>query len=289
MRVDGLLGAMAAMIWGSTYIVTTEWLPSEKSITTAALRVLPAGILLVVFCTKRLPADTWWRVVILGVLNIAIFQAMLFVASHRLPGGIAALGSAVQPMAVLLLTWAVDRVSPNRWAIGACVMAGLGLAAVVAAPVPYDLVGLSAVVIGSASMAAGTFLARRWSVQISVFALTGFQMLVGGVVLLLVALWLEGIPAAPTATQWAALSYLSLVGGLLAYVMWFRAVARLAPLAVTSLVLLSPVTAALLGWALRGESLSGLSIAGIATVLASVFVLQWITSRGTRRSPSELT
>jgi hypothetical protein len=40
---DLLLTAIAPAIWGSTYIVTTEFLPDFPPLTVAMLRALPAG------------------------------------------------------------------------------------------------------------------------------------------------------------------------------------------------------------------------------------------------------
>ena len=44
-----LLTALAPLIWGSTYLVTTEFLPPERPLTAAVLRVLPAGVLLLLW------------------------------------------------------------------------------------------------------------------------------------------------------------------------------------------------------------------------------------------------
>ena len=41
-----LATALAPLIWGSTYLVTTEFLPPGRPFTAALLRVLPAGLLL---------------------------------------------------------------------------------------------------------------------------------------------------------------------------------------------------------------------------------------------------
>lgn len=52
---DVLLTALAPAIWGSTYIVTSELLPPDRPFTAALIRVLPAGLLLLLF-TRRFPA-----------------------------------------------------------------------------------------------------------------------------------------------------------------------------------------------------------------------------------------
>ena len=98
---DLLLTAIAPAIWGSTYIVTSQWLPQGYPLTVSTLRALPAGLLLLVL-VRQLPSGIWWpRAFVLGALNFSIFWAMLFVAAYRLPGGVAATVGAVQPLIVI--------------------------------------------------------------------------------------------------------------------------------------------------------------------------------------------
>ena len=99
-----LLTAVAPALWGTTYFVTTEWLPADRPLLAGTLRALPAGLLLVAV-TRTLPhGGWWWRAAVLGVLNIGAFFALLFVAAYRLPGGVAATLGAVQPLVVVALS-----------------------------------------------------------------------------------------------------------------------------------------------------------------------------------------
>ena len=69
------------------------------------------------------------------------------------------------------------------------------------------------------------------------------------------------------------------VAAVVAYALWFRGIARLPSVAVSSLGLLSPVTAVLLGWALLGQAMKGVSLVGMLVVLASILAVQWAMSR----------
>ena len=69
------------------------------------------------------------------------------------------------------------------------------------------------------------------------------------------------------------------VAAVVAYALWFRGIARLPSVAVSSLGLLSPVTAVLLGWALLGQAMTGVSLMGMLVVLASILAVQWAMSR----------
>jgi len=72
---DTAITALAPVIWGSTYIVATEILPAGRPFTAAAVRALPAGLLLVLFAGRMLARHLWWRVAVLAALNIGAFQA----------------------------------------------------------------------------------------------------------------------------------------------------------------------------------------------------------------------
>ena len=268
--MDALTTAVGPVIWGSTYIVTTELLPPDRPFTAALLRTLPAGLLLV-----------------LAALNIGVFQALLFVAAYRLPGGVAAVVGAIGPLVVMGLAWALDHRRPPAMALAAGALGVLGMAALLLSPgARWDMVGVTAALVGTLCMAAGTFWSRRWRSDLPVLAFTGWQLLAGGIMLAPVA-WVVDPPLPVlTATHVAGYLYLSLVGALLSYALWFRGVARLPSVAVSSLLLLSPVTAVVLGWALLGQAMRGLSLVGMLVVLARVLAVQWAMSRPTTPAAS---
>ena len=281
--LDALATALGPVIWGSTYIVTTELLPPDRPFTAALLRTLPAGLLLVLWC-RRWPASGdwvgWWRLMVLAALTIGVFQALLFVAAYRLPGGVAAVVGAVGPLVVMGLTWALDHRRPPALALVAGALGVLGMAALLLSPgARWDMVGVAAALVGTLCMAAGTFWSRRWRSDLPVLAFTGWQLLAGGVMLAPVAWAVDPPLPALTPTHIAGYLYLSLAGALVAYALWFRGIARLPSVAVSSLGLLSPVTAVLLGWALLGQAMTGVSLVGMLVVLASILAVQWAMSR----------
>lgn len=274
-----LLTALAPAIWGSTYIVATELLPPDRPFTTALVRTLPAGILLTLWA-RRMPArGQWTRLATLGTLNIGVFQALLFIAAYRLPGGLAAVVGAIQPLLVAGLAWLYDGRRPPALATAACLLGVGGMAALLLSPgAVWDSLGIAAALGGAACMAVGTFLAQRWRTEVPVLAFTGWQLLVGGVLLLPVA-WTIDPPLPPlNGTQLLAYGYLVLIGTMAAYVLWFRGLERLSPVAVSSLGLLSPLTAVILGWSLLGQAMTGLSLAGLVTVFACIVAVQWAMS-----------
>jgi probable blue pigment (indigoidine) exporter len=274
-----LVTAAAPVVWGSTYLVTTELLPDGRPLLAAALRALPAGLLLLLV-TRELPTGAWWwRAAVLGTLNIGAFFALLFVSAYRLPGGVAALLGAAGPLLVAGLSVLLlgEQLSARRLLAGMLAAAGVGLTVVTSAA-GLDPVGVLAGIAGTASMSLGVVLTKRWPRPTTVLTLTGWQLTAGGLLLLPLALSVEGTQAALSATHLAGYAYLSVVGSALAYAVWFRGIDRLPAFSVSLLGPLSPLVAALLGWAVLGQRLTGLQLLGAAVALGGVIAGQRLSS-----------
>jgi len=274
-RFDIVLTAIAPAIWGSTYLVTTEFLPPGYPLTVAMLRALPAGLLLLLV-VGQMPKGIWWlRSFVLGALNFSFFWAMLFVSAYRLPGGVAATVGAVQPLIVIMLSRIILR-SPIRVLSIVAGIAGMaGVALLVLTPkASLDPVGVAAGLAGAVSMAFGTVLSRHWAPPVSALTFTAWQLTAGGLLLVPVALLLE--PSLPplTAANLMGFGYLGLIGAAFTYVLWLRGLSRLEPSQVSPLGFLSPVTAILLGWGVLDQQLTAVQLLGIAVVFASVWMSQ---------------
>ncbi|MFJ5120061.1 EamA family transporter [Kitasatospora sp. NPDC088548] len=271
-----LLTALAPVIWGSTYLVTTELLPPDRPLLAGVLRALPAGLLLVAV-TRRLPKGSWWwRSLILGALNIGAFFALLFIAAYRLPGGVAATVGAVQPLLAAGLSAGLlgERLSLRTVLSGIAGVAGVSLL-VLRAGARLDTLGVAAALGGAVVMATGVVLAKRWTSPAPLLATTGWQLTAGGLLLLPVALAVEGAPPSHlTGANLLGYGYLGLIGAAVAYALWFRGIRALPPTSVTFLGLLSPVVATALGWLALGQDLSPVQALGALIVLGSLVAAQ---------------
>ncbi|MCE9839466.1 MULTISPECIES: EamA family transporter [Proteus] len=280
-----LLTALAPIVWGSTYIVTTEMLPANVPMTLAALRALPAGILLLIIM-RQLPQGIWWlRVIILGILNFSLFWWLLFISAYRLPGGVAATVGAVQPLIVLFLSRWLLQTRLSWLSISAALGGIFGVAILILTPnAALDPIGIIAGLGGAFSMATGTVLSRRWQPPVTPLTFTAWQLTAGGAVLLPFALLFE--PALPSLTgiNLLGLAYLTLIGGALTYIFWFRGLALLGPSSVASLGFLSPLSAVILGWALLGQQLTNLQILGMIVILLSI----WANQQSEKRERAKL-
>lgn len=271
---DTLLTAIAPAVWGSTYVVTTELLPPNVPLTAAAIRALPAGLFMLAL-TRMLPQGHWWRLIVLSLLNIGVFQALLFVGAYRLPGGVAATVGAVQPLVVVLISWAVlhERQSWRTWLAAIGGLIGVGLL-VLGPAAKLDAVGLAAAFGGAVALACGIVLTKRWKLPMPPAALTAWQLTIGGFFLLPLAIAFEESIHAVTLNNILGFAYLAIVGGAITHALWFRGIVRLQTSAASILMLLSPVVATLLGFVLLNQRLTVVQMFGSALVLGSVWLGQ---------------
>ncbi|MCL2714940.1 MAG: DMT family transporter [Alphaproteobacteria bacterium] len=272
-HLDLLIAVVAPLIWGSTYVVTTELLPPNYPVTVAMLRALLAGLVLLVL-VRQLPWGVWWgRSVILGILNFSFFFVMLFVAAYRLPGGVAATVGAVQPLIVVALSRLILRSTVHVLSFVAAVAGVFGVALMVLTPqATLDTTGVLASLAGAVSMALGTVLSHHWRPPVSALTFSAWQLTIGGLLLIPVAWLLEPPLPALTLSHITGLLYLSLIGAAFAYVLWLRSLAVLNPPLVASLSFLSPVVAVILGWLLLNQRLTLTQGIGMVVVIGSVWL-----------------
>lgn len=266
-----LVTAIAPIVWGSTYVVTRHLLPPDAPLWGAVIRCLPAG-LLVLLIARRLPRGSWWwRSVLLGVLNVGGFCVLVYIVGQRLPSSLAATLMSLSAAFMMLAAWVLLRQRPR---VAAAVGALVGIAGVVlmlgVGAGPVDVGGVVASLGAMLSASIGFVLTSRWGADIPPLAMTSWQLVAGSIVLLPIAVVVEGAPPALDAGEMWGFGYVTLVGTALAYAAWFTGLHRLPPGVVGIIGLLNPVTGVLLGVFLAGEVFGVPQALGLLLVLGGV-------------------
>lgn len=266
-----LVTAVAPIAWGTTYLVTAELLPPDRPLFASVARALPAGLLVLAF-RRRLPhGDWWWKATLLGLCNIGLFFPLLFLAAYELPGGLASTLQATSPLAVMALAWVVLRERAGLRRLGAGLVGLVGVALLVArAPDHVSVVGVVAAFASVLVSAYGFVLVKRWSAPVDMLTLVSWQLVVGGLALVPVALLVEGAPPAIDVSAATGFVWLAGVGTVLAYVCWFHGLALLPAGAVSLVGLLNPVVGTALGVLVSGELFGWAQALGMLLVLGGV-------------------
>ena len=266
------LATLTPIIFATTYLLTTQFLPPGRPMLASMMRSLPTGLVLVL-ATRTWPPRGWWgRFLLLSVLYCSAFFPLLFIAAYLLPGGVAAVINSVTPLIVVVLSVPLLHKGIRTIDIVAGGLGILGVSLLVLrSSARLDGWGILAMTVGFA-----TVLTKRggpppgWGAA----GFTGWTFLLGGLALLPFTLAIEGLPTSLTPANIGGLIYLVLISGIFAYGLWFWGLQRLPATAVSFLALLNPVIAAGLGWVVLDQALNGWQLVGAAIVLLSVLLGQ---------------
>ncbi|SDZ09614.1 DMT family transporter [Herbiconiux ginsengi] len=270
-----LVTAVAPIAWGSNYFVTRQFLPLDSPLWGAVLRALPAGILLLLIARRRPHGSWWWKSLVLGALNVGAFFVLVYLASQLLPSSVASTIMATSAGVLLLLAWPLLAERPH-WIsglgaavgfAGVCLMLFEGTGAV-------EPLGVVASLAAMLMSSVGFILTKKWTAGQPILAVTAWQLVAGGLLVLPFAVVVEGGAPGLDPPAVAAFAYVTVVATALAFVCWFTGLRHLPAGTVGLVGLLNPVTGVLLGTLVAGETFGLPQAFGTALVLAGVVIGQ---------------
>lgn len=273
--------ALAAAVWGTTYIFVSTVLP-HNPIFTGAIRALGGGLPLLLFYNELPPREWWGKVALLGTLNCGIVFAFLFIAAERLPGGVAGTLQSLGPIITVLIAWPLLGERPTWLRLTSVVLGAIGVMILLTGgKIVLDFVGAVAGLIAAVSLALGGVLLNRWGRPIPLLEFTAWQLVIGGVELAALAAFIGDVPASLDVASIAAYAYVALVGTSLAYALWFHGVEKAGAPAVAPFFLLIPLVAFALDAVIRGFVPTLVQSLGAAIVLGSLIINQQAGKRRT--------
>ena len=275
-----LVTAIAPIAWGSTYFVTREFLPADSPLWGATLRAVPAGLVLLAIRPRMPRGAWWWRALVLGVLNVSVFFALVYLAAQLLPTSLASTVMATSPVVMMLFAWMLAGERLRALPVAGAVVGIVGVVLLLATDATsVDPLGVAVSVAAMVLSSLGFILAKRWRDGTDLLAVTAWQFLAGGLLLVPAALLVEGVPPQLDGPALAGFAYVGLFATAVAFAAWFTGLAHLPAGTVGLVGLLNPVTGVLLGTLIAGEVLGAAQLAGLVLVLAGIFLGQPLLAR----------
>ncbi len=271
--------AFLALVWGYNWVAVKVALDYVAPFTFGAQRCLGGGLyLLALLAAFRKPF--WprypWRALLLGLLQTSVFTGCTTWALVHGGAGKSAVLVFTMPFWLLLLApfFLGERLKGLQWLAVALAFTGLML---IFAPWRHGAgLGSAALAIGGGiAWALAVLVAKRIPVAGSwdLLSLTGWQMVLGSVPLMLLAWWVPGRPTDWTPVFVTVLAYNVVFATALAWALWLFIVGRL-PATVSSLSsLIVPVVGVLSGWLQLGERPSAAEMCGMLLVFAALALL----------------
>ena len=281
--VEFALLLVLAVLWGGSYTFIKLGVETIPPLTLIAARTLIAGLVLLMVIRwrgLRLPRDlaTWRLFVVQACLNSVVPFTLIAWAERSVDAGLATILSSTSPIFVVLLSClsaSAERLPRLRLAGIAAGLAGTVLIVGTQAITGFgeQLWAQLALVAASICYGGAALFGRSFKGLDPIMPAAG-SLLCGALVLLPLSLVLDRPwTLAPSVQSIQALIALSLVSTALAFVIYFRLIARLGSVATTSVAYLRVPTGVLIGMIFLGEALVPTAWAGLALVIMGVMAM----------------
>lgn len=225
-------------------------------------------------------------------LSLCVSMLLTYWGALHIPSGLISVIFGLSPLAtgVFAALWLAERtLTPQRIAGLAVALAGLW--AIFGQPWPGDsqaAFGTLAVVAGMAVQALGLVWVKRLNVRASALAITtgSLGVAVPGFVLAWLLADAARLPPDATLRAGAAIVYLGVLGSVVGFTLYYYVIKHLDAGRVALIMLVTPVTALLLGQTLNAESIPPHGWAGIVLIGAGLALYEWQALRqlGRRRA-----
>jgi len=281
---------LMCFVFGTTFLAIKVGIDAgAPPFFSAGLRFLLAGSILLVYMVVRRKArfSLLLRKEMLltgAALTFGVF-ATLYWAEQYLSSGIAAILSATAPLMILLLQTAMTRQRLSFSAFTGCLIGSAGVILLLLPGITINfshlwLLGCAAVLLGQVFYSTGAVYSRRVVQQFqdtSPIALNAAQMIYGGVLLLILSAFTEGIHVEGMFTPKAifSLGYLVVAGSMIGHTIFYWLIAKTNPVFPSTWLYISPLIALSLGAAIYDEPVSILSVIGGITIIIGIVVVNW--------------
>jgi len=280
-------------LWGTSMAAMTPLVSSAGPEFVASLRLLPAGILVLIttyFLKRDLKiyrCDMKWFLVF-TIVDATFFQLFLTYGISKTGAGLGSVLIDSQPLLVALLARAIfgNLINPIGW-LG--LLFGLGGIVFLGFPKEFlekwwlmsdtnlgDIqfnIGEAWMLAAALAMALGTILIRLTCKKSDPVAVTEWHMVFGSFPLIIKYCFETNLQSFPTwsLNEWGLMSFASIFGGAIAYGLFFYFANNKEITGFSSLAFLTPVFALLSGGVWLNERLTSIQWVGVFFVLASVF------------------
>ncbi len=292
-RSRGAFAALAivTLVWSYNWIVMKQALAYSGPFAFSALRyLLGTLVLFAVLLVRRasLRPPPWLPTVMIGLAQTTGFQLLVQSALVEGGAGRTALLAYTMPFWVVLLGWLLYRERPSTRLWSGLAIAAAGLVLVLE---PWHGLGGARssllALAGGLAWACGVVWTKRLFQRggISALSLTAWQMAIGTLGVVVVALLVPERTIEWTPWFIGALAYNALLASGLAWLLWSIVVERL-PANIAGLSsLVIPVAGIGFAWWLLGERPSALEAIGIALIAAALALVSWRPRFSATRAP----
>ena len=273
------------VIWGSTYLLNKVAVAELPPFMLASVRFLIAGGLIFIICKilrlKIAISRTHLKnTVIAGFLFLTFGNGVIVYALKYVDSGFAALQIAAQPLVVILLLRILERKKVKAMSVIGVLLGIVGMYMLVSQNEIVrnedTLLGTGMIFLCLLSWSYGSIFVSKAELPQNYFVNTGYQMLFGGLMLMVTSMVLGEEWTKPS--QWSlevqsSMILLILLGSIVAFTSFNYLLKAVSPEKVATSTYVNPIIAMALGWYFLNEQITNQSAIAALVLLTGVYFI----------------
>ncbi len=284
---NNAMAILACLLWSSSFVTVKHALEYQEPLTLAGLRFILAGLLQLPFCGSlwapfRMLRKEFSTVFLVSIFHTIYLYGTFFIGMQWVRGAEAAIIIGGGPLASALMAHLFmhdDKM--KRRTMVSIAFGMMGILFISLASKPWNPVGLKEffglmlLLSGAFVSAIGNIVVAKRKGGLNPIVLNSAQMLLGGPVLLLIALPFEGLPnLALPPVFYGQLLWLAIISAA-AFAIWFHLLSKIKVSKLNLWKFLIPLSGAALSWIiLPDESPTLPSLVGMALIVIGIIVGQ---------------
>lgn len=274
-----------SFMWSLSFIFYRIGVPEFGSLAFASLRVVLAGLTMLVFVlvskkNRQGIRENWKALTLVGMFSAAIPFILFAFSARSVNAGVLAVLNASVPMmsGFIASVFFKDRLSKKQilglviGVIGVVILMSENLFGEQGAASGSGLLPMAYALLACVGYAAGANITRNYLEKVSPVAITAGSLIIASVIMLPVAIYEFPYGKSISLTAWVAVICIGVFSTAIALIFMNQLIKSIGPVRATSITLVIPIFAIILGYLLLGEALDTPAIIGSMVILFGTYL-----------------
>lgn len=282
---DLIIFMTLSFMWSLSFIFYRIGVPEFGSLAFASLRVVFAGMVMLVFVlispkNREGIRDNWKVLTLVGLFSAAIpFMLFAFSARSVNAGVLAVLNASVPMMSGFIAsTFFKDRLSKKQilgliiGVIGVIILMSESLFGSQSASSESSLLPMGYALFACVGYAVGANITRNYLYNVSPVAITAGSLIIASIIMLPIAVYEFPYHKTISFTAWMSVFCIGVFSTAIALIFMNQLIKSIGPMRATSITLVIPIFAIIFGYLLLGEALDTPAIIGSVVILFGTYL-----------------
>ncbi|QDQ02753.1 DMT family transporter [Lysinibacillus fusiformis] len=268
---------LTTFLMGSSFAIVKLGLPYSSPLLLAAIRFILAGVIMstIVILLKRPHPTTkedWLKILTIGTFQTAGVMGCIFLSLRTITASESSILTFTNPLLVVVLATMFSQAHYRFYQWGGVVLGLVGVIITMGAQIEFKI-GIIYGILSAVFWAIATLLAKKWGVLFDTWVLSAYQMLFGGLLLLLGSFLLEEPFFIVNSHSIMILLWLTILSSIVQFAGWYYLLQKSDPGKTSAFLFLAPFFGVLTGWLLLDEPLKTSLLVGGLFIIVGIYLV----------------